>query len=82
MLADFGLSRALDYSDPDMKTSSYDRLKGSPHWMAYELAIIVEEPNAQFIRTKASDMWAFGMVLYVCSRIALWLHNLTAERRK
>ena len=47
MLADFGLSRALEYSDPDMKTSSYDRFKGTNHWIAYELAKILEHPNQE-----------------------------------
>ena len=65
MLADFGLSRALDYSDPGMKTLSYSNLKGTPYWIAYELAISIESPDQEFICTKASDMWAFGMTVYV-----------------
>ena len=83
MLTDFGLSRALDYSIPDMRTSSYGRLKGTSHWMAYELAKVLEDPNPEFICTKPSDMWAFGMVLYVCSCSALqYYDDLTSERRR
>lgn len=67
MLADFGLSHAVKYSISDMKTSSYSRLKGTCNWMAYELAKVVKNPTIEIEYTAASDMWAFGMVLYVCS---------------
>ena len=61
----FGLSRALVYSNLNLKTSSYGRLKGTCRWMAYELAKSIENVNQEIIFTKASDMWAYGMILYV-----------------
>ena len=65
MLADFGLSRALVYSDPNMKTVSHNA-KGTFPWMAYELAqILLGITESEFICNEASDMWAYGMVLYV-----------------
>ena len=69
-LADFGLSRALTYSNVDLKTTSYGRLKGSYQWMAYELLAFIESDDQEILCTKASDMWAYGMVLYVCSHVA------------
>ena len=66
MLADFGLSRSLIYSDRDLITSSYGNPKGTPNWMAYELVMVIWESDPEFICTKASDLWAYGMVLYVC----------------
>lgn len=64
MLADFGVSRALIYSNKDLNTSTYGRFKGTPRWMAYEL--VVKNPNNEVICAEASDMWAYGMVIYVC----------------
>ena len=66
MLADFGHSRALSYVNNALKTSSSGRIKGTYHWMSYELAEVIQNPDKEIICTKASDMWAYGMVLYVC----------------
>ena len=71
MLADFGLSRALTYSNVDLKTSSYGKLKGSYQWMAYELLAFIDGDDQEILCTKASDIWAYGMVLYVRSGAAV-----------
>ena len=74
MLADFGLSRALIYTNMQLKTSSNGKPKGTCNWMAYELVADSNDTEGivkEFICTKASDMWAYGMVLYACS---LFLH--------
>lgn len=71
MLTDFGISRASIYSFEPFKTSRYSEPKGTFPWMAYELLEFFEcsmNPKAcqaKIICTKASDMWAFGMVIYV-----------------
>lgn len=65
MLADFGHSRSLNYSNIGLITSSYGRLKGTTHWIAYELLEALEDPSKTIVCTEASDMWAYGMVLYV-----------------
>lgn len=68
-LTDFGVSRAAIYSSP-LNTTSYFRPKGTLPWMAYELLAFFDcdqeiSPLIEFKCTKASDMWAFGMVIYV-----------------
>ena len=62
MLTDFGLSRALECSLAIQKSSATGEMKGTIRFMAYEL---VKEDSSGFICTEASDMWAFGMVIYV-----------------
>ena len=62
MLTDFGLSRELQYSITALRSSAYGTMKGTIPWMAYEL---LEDDNFNFICTEATDMWAFGMVVYV-----------------
>lgn len=69
MLADFGQSRALYYTQEMLKTSAHESLKGSAHWMAYELVAFIDTADVQIICTKESDMWAFGMVIYVGSSL-------------
>lgn len=53
-LTGFNLSRILAYSKPDDA--------GTTRWMAPEL-LRGDEDEAQ--KTKESDMWAFGMIIYV-----------------
>ena len=65
MLSDFGHSRALNYTRSFLKTSTHDTVKGSAHWIAYELLEFLENDDAEVVCTKASDIWAFGMVVYV-----------------
>lgn len=67
MLTDFGLSRAMNYSISALKTTAYGDLKGTTRWMAYELLNFYDgdSTDLQVVATKESDMWAFGMVIYV-----------------
>ena len=69
MLTDFGQSRALAYSHASLRTSESGEVKGTSHFMAYELLEFIDNEKAQVICTKASDMWSFGMVIYV------WLYD-------
>lgn len=66
-LTDFGQSRASDYSNALLKTTSHDKIKGTSHWLSYELLEFLENSDSEVICTRESDMWAFGMVLYVSS---------------
>ena len=63
LLCDFGISRVLVEAGTVAGTTS---LKGSLHWMAVELvnpsSFAPEEGKSH---TKKSDIWAFGMVVYV-----------------
>lgn len=61
MLCDFGISRALLESG-----SRSNSFKGSLRWMAIELLFpgnIGTEKNPR--HSKATDVWAYGMVVYV-----------------
>ena len=63
MLSDFGVSRLLVNSMTVAGTSS---LKGVMRWMAPELILPNEESQMKHsFHTKATDVWAFGMVVYV-----------------
>lgn len=66
MLTDFGQSRAWNYTLTMMKTTTYERGKGTANWAAYELVQFVQDPkNTIVVCTGESDMWAYGMVLFV-----------------
>lgn len=60
LLADFGLSRI---SDSSLKFSSSSGGGGTCRWNAIELSGGSDIDKAEY--TKGSDVWAFGMVLYV-----------------
>ena len=64
MLCDFGVSRLLVNSRTVAGTST---LKGVMRWMAPELMEPGEEEGEtrHSCHTKATDVWAFGMVIYV-----------------
>ena len=63
MLSDFGVSRLLVNSITVAGTLS---LKGVMRWMAPELILPNEEIQMKHsFHTKATDVWAFGMVTYV-----------------
>lgn len=66
-LTDFGQSRALNNSQAVLRTTAYDRVKGTANWMAYELLGFLDGSITEIICTKASDVWAFGMVIYASS---------------
>lgn len=59
LLADFGVSHILTASMSQMCGTSMAALKGTVRWMAVELLTTEAIPNEK------SDVWAFGMVLYV-----------------
>lgn len=62
VLADFGTSRLLKNSVTIAGTQTF---KGSVRWTAPELFTPTDEPLEHLFHTKASDVWAFGMVIYV-----------------
>lgn len=56
----------MEYTIKFLKTSDHARNKGTAPWTAYELVKFVSHPTkAKIVCTEASDVWAFGMVLYV-----------------
>ena len=63
VLCDFGISRI--HRD-GMTLAGTAILRGNARWMAIEL--LEHDPNViadHSLHTKASDVWAYGMVLYV-----------------
>ncbi|OCB92096.1 kinase-like protein [Sanghuangporus baumii] len=77
-----GIARGLEYIHgqgvihSDIKASfgetSAHRVKGTVRWMAREL---LEDPQA--VHSKESDIWAFGMTIYVRTSQNLQLHFFT-----
>lgn len=72
ILSSFDQTKALQYSFPGFTTSDMARMKGTINWIAPEMAQIVfdiiDGRDVKEIRyTKQTDMWAFGMVIYVSS---------------
>jgi serine/threonine protein kinase len=64
MISDFGISRILINSITVAGTSN---LKGNTRWLSVELIDPRMRPDSsshQF-HTKQTDVWAFGMVVYV-----------------
>ena len=63
MICDFGCAR--------IETASYSAaaptatLKGTCNYWAPELLEIIPDGDASSIHTSKSDMWAFGMTVYV-----------------
>ena len=65
VISDFGISRLLINSVTIAGTTS---IKGNTRWMAPELLIPEEGAVLKHpCQTKATDVWAFGMVVYVCT---------------
>lgn len=51
--------------------------------MAYELLKFLDDSECEVVCTKESDMWAFGMVLYVgIFRLVLWLKLIYLRERR
>ena len=78
VLSDFGVSRLLVNSKTVIGTTA---LRGVMRWMAPELIEPEEEiETVHACHTKATDVWAFGMVVYVsaidsaeaCYRLTRW----------
>lgn len=64
LICDFGISRMLDSSQSNFVSTTHDgQIKGSARWMAIELYSATGETEP--IHTKETDVWAFGMTLYV-----------------
>lgn len=63
LVADFGLSCLLTPSSTVDPTSS--GLKGSIRWMSVELLHACDQGTVP-LHTKESDVWAYGMLIYVC----------------
>ena len=76
ILSDFGLARALGKTDKSGLTTS-SIISGSLKWLSPELFPRVdgEQANSQteIQRTKASDVWAFGMVVHVSLFLRFYL---------
>lgn len=68
MLTDFGQSRASVYAQMRLEAAVLDDKKSTTRWMAYELLDFLEDEDADIVCTKASDIWALGMVIYVSHR--------------
>lgn len=63
MIGDFGLSHMMSATQTLVAATNHEGgVKGTVRWMAAEL-FDVEEGEAG--HTKASDMWAYGMTVYV-----------------
>ena len=63
LISDFGLSHMMSATQTLMASTNLDGgIKGTVRWMAIEL-FDIEEGEAG--HTKASDMWAYGMTVYV-----------------
>lgn len=69
LLTDFGISRIVEESVTLTGTSS---LKGNTRWMSIELLnpdILEGSTKKHEFHTKQSDVWAYGMVLYVSEHL-------------
>ena len=62
VLTDFGRKQLLINVGAVVGTQS---LQGSVRWSAPELLVLTDEAQTHECYTKASDVWAFGMVVYV-----------------
>ena len=81
MLADFGLSTLQLVTAEGIKTAHQSKIQGTLRWMAYELAVAYSSDGCSIGCTKESDMWSYGMVLYVCIRLSV-LHKLILSHRR
>lgn len=56
----------IGYEEPMLTTAAHSTGKFSARWMAYEGFFgAIAESDEPTMHTKASDIWAFGMVIYV-----------------
>ncbi len=61
LLTDFGISQMTSLST----VYSSDTVKGSGRWQAIEFFSFREEDDPPPLHTIATDVWAFGMTIYV-----------------
>jgi len=76
MLSDFGVSRVLVASHVTTDTTSF---KGTTRWMAVEF---FPQTNGTFsgkptTANEKTDVWAFGMTVYVSSHQLLFGYSVT-----
>ena len=72
LLTDFGISRIVENSVTVTGTSS---LGGNARWMSIELfdtSILEDSDRNHELHTKRSDIWAYGMVLYVSDDLGFY----------
>ena len=67
MLSDFGQARAIRYTVTAFRTTHHLREKGTMNWIAPEIANYIDKDDNinEIICTRPSDMWSYGMVIYV-----------------
>jgi serine/threonine protein kinase len=67
MLSDFGVSSVFAASQVNADTTSF---KGSVRWMAIEFyeQIHGTSPGTMVKANEKTDVWAFGMTVYVSTR--------------
>jgi serine/threonine protein kinase len=63
-LADFGLMGIISDSGTDFTSTSMEQDAGTFRWMAPELLLSDQYAMGCSARTKASDIYALGMVIY------------------
>ena len=71
MLTDYGISCSPNQFGAASKVDAIKGLEGTTPWLAYELLGIAEEKDCitQVSCTQASDVWAFGMIVYVSNYV-------------
>ena len=72
MLSDFGQARAIRYTVTAFRTTHHLREKGTMNWIAPEIAQYIDddENTNEIICSRQSDMWSYGMVIYVSGKWA------------
>lgn len=68
MLIDFGQARSSYYAQMNLEITSQTRNDSSSRWLAYEIFDFLDNEGAEGQCTVESDIWSFGMVLYVSYR--------------
>ena len=89
MITDFGSARMTSYTRAFLQTTTGNTRLSTLRWEAYE--IIIQDYHAELAdtegldededtgghHTKESDMWSFGMVIYVRMSFSLLAIDLT-----
>lgn len=67
MLSDFGQAHAMKYTVTAFISTNHLRARGTMNWIAPEIAQYIDKDDNvnEIICTKFSDMWSYGMVIYV-----------------
>ena len=67
-IGDFGMSRMIAASQSSLWQTSAEHIKGTVRWLAVEY---LKPGKLQSIHTKETDVWAFGVTIYVSGRAHL-----------